>query len=170
MAFPSRGITHHPTVTGTRRMIASAHTIASLAGVRILLQRGNAFDSTVTVASTLDVVEPYMSCIAGCGYMLIYSAKNRIRVLDYMGTSPYQATLDAYSKPKSNEVGIEERIPSQIREELTARGHNVRAFHLDSSSRRQGITVDQVEGTFMGDAHPRRDGYAIEIQFDALLR
>ena len=102
--------------------------------------------------------------------MLIYSAKNRIRVLDYMSTSPHQATLDAYSKPKSNGVGIEERIPSQIREELTARGHNVRAFHLDSSSRRQGITVDQVEGTFMGDAHPRRDGYAIEIQFDALLR
>ncbi|MFP6721793.1 MAG: gamma-glutamyltransferase [Candidatus Poribacteria bacterium] len=107
MAFPSHGITHRPTVTGTRGMIASAHPIASLAGARILLQGGNAFDAAVAVASTLNVVEPYMSGIAGCGYMLIYSAKEqRIRVLDYMGTSPYEATPDAYSKLGSNEVGI----------------------------------------------------------------
>ena len=33
MAFPSRGITHHPTVAGTRGMIASAHPIANLASV-----------------------------------------------------------------------------------------------------------------------------------------
>ena len=36
--------------------------------------------------------------------MLIYNAKEDKRyVLDYMGTSPYQATLDAYSEPGSNE-------------------------------------------------------------------
>ncbi|HIA69310.1 TPA: gamma-glutamyltransferase [Candidatus Poribacteria bacterium] len=107
MAFPSHGITHRSTVTGTRGMVTSAHPIASLAGVRILLQGGNAFDAAVAVASTLNVVEPYMSGLAGCGYMLVYSAKEqRIRVLDYMGTSPYQATLEAYSEPRSNESGI----------------------------------------------------------------
>ena len=111
MAFPSHGITHRPTVTGTRGMVASAHPIASLAGARILLQGGNAFDAAVAVASTLNVVEPYMSGIAGCGYMLIYSAKEkRIRVLDYMGTSPHQATPDAYSTPRSNEEGIRSGI------------------------------------------------------------
>ena len=107
MAFPSHGITHRPTVTGTRGMVASAHPLASLAGARILLQGGNAFDAIVAVASTLNVVEPYMSGIAGNGYMLTYNAKEKaIRVLDYMGTSPYQATLDVYSTPETKEIGI----------------------------------------------------------------
>ena len=107
MAFPSHGITHRPTVTGTRGMVASAHPLASLAGARILLQGGNAFDAIVAVASTLNVVEPYMSGIAGNGYMLTYNAKEKaIRVLDYMGTSPYQATLGVYSTPETKEIGI----------------------------------------------------------------
>ena len=107
MAFPSHGLTHRPTVTGTRGMVASAHPLASLAGARILLQGGNAFDATVAVASTLNVVEPYMSGIAGNGYLIMYSAEEQTRhVLDYMGTSPYEAKLDAYSTPRANQVGI----------------------------------------------------------------
>ena len=107
MAFPSHGLTHRPTVTGTRGMVASAHPLASLAGARILLQGGNAFDATVAVASTLNVVEPYMSGIAGNGYLVMYSAKEQTRrVLDYMGTSPYEAEPDAYSAPRANQVGI----------------------------------------------------------------
>ena len=107
MAFPSHGITHRSTVTGTRGMVASAHPLASLAGVRILLQGGNAFDTAIAVASTLNVVEPYMSGIAGNGYMVLYSAKEKaIRVLDYVGMSPYGASLDAYPTPEVMDVGI----------------------------------------------------------------
>ena len=94
MAFPSHGVTHRPTVTSTRGMVSSAHPLASLAGARILLQGGNAFDAAVAVASTLNVAEPYMSGIAGCGYMLVYHAKeDAIQVLDYMGTSPIRRRL-----------------------------------------------------------------------------
>ena len=107
MAFPSHGITHRSTVTGTRGMVASAHPLASLAGARILLQGGNAFDAAIAVASTLNVVEPYMSGIAGNGYMVLYSAiEQTIRVLDYVGTSPYGASRDAFPNPKVMEVGI----------------------------------------------------------------
>jgi len=107
IAFPSHGIIHRPTVTSTRGMVTSAHPLASMAGARILLQGGNAFDAVIAVASALNVVEPYMSGIAGNGYMIIYSAREKaIRVLDYMGTSPYDATLDAYPTPEANQVGI----------------------------------------------------------------
>ena len=107
MAFPSHGLTHRPTVTGTRGMVTSAHPLASLAGARILLEGGNAFDATVAVASTLNVVEPYMSGIAGNGYLIMYIAEEKtLRVLDYMGTSPYGAELNAYSTPRANQVGI----------------------------------------------------------------
>ncbi|MCH2666188.1 gamma-glutamyltransferase, partial [bacterium] len=82
MAFSTEGMTHRSTVTGTRGMVASGHPLASLAGARMLLQGGNAVDAIVATAAALNVVEPYMSGIAGVGYALVYANKDkRIRVL-----------------------------------------------------------------------------------------
>jgi gamma-glutamyltranspeptidase/glutathione hydrolase len=83
---------------GRRGMVASAHPLASSAGLQVLQQGGNAIDAAVATAAALNVVEPYMSGIAGDGYMLIYTAKDRqIRVLDYMGPSSRAATHTAFS-------------------------------------------------------------------------
>jgi gamma-glutamyltranspeptidase/glutathione hydrolase len=94
---------------GRRGMVASAHPLASGAGLQVLQQGGNAIDAAVATAAALNVVEPYMSSIAGDGYMLIYTANDQqIRVLDYMGPSAAAATHTAfssyqemYSSPKS---------------------------------------------------------------------
>ena len=88
MAFSAHGVTHRPTVTGTRGMVACAHPLAALSGARMLLEGGNAFDAAVAVAAALNVVEPYMSGIAGVGYAIVYDAKNdHRRVLDYWWTN-----------------------------------------------------------------------------------
>jgi len=57
MSFSAKGIVHRSTVTGRRGMIASAHPLASLAGVRIMMEGGNAMQiaQRATVESIRDV-------------------------------------------------------------------------------------------------------------------
>ncbi|HEV8311012.1 MAG TPA: gamma-glutamyltransferase family protein [Methylomirabilota bacterium] len=90
--MPPHGLAHRPAVGGTRGVVTSAHVLASMAGLEMLLQGGNAVDAAVATAAALNVVEPYMSSLAGCGVMLISSARGRERVaLDYTGLTPRAA-------------------------------------------------------------------------------
>ena len=84
---------YRPTVMGKRGAVASAHPIASMAGIRVLLDGGNAVDAAVAVGSTLNVVEPFMSSAGGIGLMLISRAGGRERhVLDFIGLAPSAAS------------------------------------------------------------------------------
>lgn len=90
--MPPHRHAYRPTVMGTRGAVASAHPLASMSGIRMLLEGGNAVDAAVAVASTLNVVEPFMSGAGGIGLMLISRARTRERhVLDFLGPAPRAA-------------------------------------------------------------------------------
>jgi gamma-glutamyltranspeptidase/glutathione hydrolase len=90
--MPPHRLAYRPTVMGRRGVVTSAHPLASMAGIEILLAGGNAVDAAVAVASTLNVVEPFMSGAAGIGLMLISRGGER-HVLDFIGRAPRAADV-----------------------------------------------------------------------------
>lgn len=84
--------------------IASAHPLATEAGMSILDQGGNAFDAAVAVAATLAVVEPYSSGMGGGGFWMLHRAEDDHQVmLDARETAPGRASADMYQN-KDGEV------------------------------------------------------------------
>jgi gamma-glutamyltranspeptidase/glutathione hydrolase len=77
--------------------IASAHPLATEAGLDILAGGGNAFDAAVTVAAVLAVVEPYSSGMGGGGFWLLHRASDGFEVmLDGRERAPLAAHRDLY--------------------------------------------------------------------------
>ncbi|MBI3198710.1 MAG: gamma-glutamyltransferase, partial [Rhodospirillales bacterium] len=78
-----------PTITSRHGMVAAAHPLAAAAGARILANGGNAFDAAAATAAALNVVEPYMSGLAGQGMATCYvAAEKRVRSLNFMTRIP----------------------------------------------------------------------------------
>ena len=76
-------------------MVASSQPLATLAGVEMLLNGGNAIDAAIATAAVLGVVEPSSIGIGSDAFCLFYSAKDKaIKALDASGRSPYAASLE----------------------------------------------------------------------------
>ena len=77
--------------------VASAHSLATDAGLRILREGGNAFDAAIAVSATLSVVEPISSGIGGGGFFLLHDAgSGRDIFIDARETAPAAATPERY--------------------------------------------------------------------------
>jgi len=80
---------HRPAVPGVHGLITAGHPLASMAGMRILMQGGTAADAAVAVLATLNQVEPMMSGAGGNGFMTIYDAEtDRVYSLNATGAAP----------------------------------------------------------------------------------
>lgn len=83
--------------------IASAHPLATQAGMAILKAGGNAFDAAIAITATLAVVEPSGSGLGGGGLWLLHDdRKHKDVVIDGRETAPAAASRDMYLDAQGN--------------------------------------------------------------------
>jgi len=83
--------------------IATAHPLATEAGLEIIRQGGNVFDAAVAISATLAVVEPTGSGLGGGGYWLLHRANDGFEtVIDGREQAPLAAHKDMYLDQNGN--------------------------------------------------------------------
>ncbi|TZF84164.1 gamma-glutamyltransferase [Cognatilysobacter lacus] len=77
--------------------VATAHALATDAGLDMIRRGGNAFDAAVAVSGVLSVVEPISSGIGGGGFFLLHDARSgRDVFVDAREVAPASATPQAF--------------------------------------------------------------------------
>jgi gamma-glutamyltranspeptidase/glutathione hydrolase len=94
-----------PVVAGLNGAVATAHPLATNAGIQMLRAGGNAVDAVVAAAAALSVVEPYMSGPGGVGFLLWHASRGPARVLNFCGNTPARGTPDQFNY-QTRERGI----------------------------------------------------------------
>jgi gamma-glutamyltranspeptidase / glutathione hydrolase len=104
----SERATTRPVVSGMHGVVAAGHPLVSMAGMRMLLTGGNAFDAAAAAGFAAAVVEPTASyTLCGECVAMVYDARRGERVaVSGQGTAPAAATIEAFRRR-----GLE-RIPT----------------------------------------------------------
>ena len=76
-------------------VVASEHPLASVTGVKVLMNGGNAFDATIATSFTLAVTQPHLGGLGGDFFALFYSAdQGKIYCLNSSGWAPRKLTIE----------------------------------------------------------------------------
>lgn len=95
--------------------VATSQPLAAQAGLRILLQGGNAADAAVATAATLNVVEPMSTGMGGDAFVLIYWAKERrVYSLNASGRAPYAATPELFARRGFDRIPMRGILPVTV--------------------------------------------------------
>ena len=157
---------HRPVVMGARGMVASAHPLASIAGLRALMDGGNAFDATVATVAALNVVEPYMSGMGGVGSLLAYIAREkRTRVLNFTGRAPAAAEPSLFTDENKERGILSILVPGNVAGWLTlhetyGRLDLERLFQSAIAYAEEGFPVTHLNSHLIADGQPRWSVYS----------
>jgi gamma-glutamyltranspeptidase/glutathione hydrolase len=86
-----------PVVYGRRGVVATANPLATMAGIRMLAQGGNAVDAAIAAAAAIGVAEPYMSGLAGCGTLMLTRPGQTPKALVFLGRAPAAAASERFT-------------------------------------------------------------------------
>jgi len=94
-------------VLARQGMVATSQPLAAMAGLRALMDGGNAADAAVTTAAMLNVVEPMSTGIGGDCFALVYkAASGRVSAMNGSGRAPA-----AFGLEEAQRLGLKE-IPA----------------------------------------------------------
>lgn len=86
---PATVAQHRVEVPAPNGAVAAGHPLASMAGVRMLMQGGSAADAAVAAMAVLNVVEPWASGAAGNGLATCFEGKTgKVTALTFTGAAP----------------------------------------------------------------------------------
>ncbi len=109
--FPSR----RSPVLALHGMVATSQPLAGMAGLRVLIEGGNAADAAVTTAAMLNVVEPMSTGIGGDCFALIYEAgTGQVTALNGSGRAPQAFTLEEAQRLGLQEVPATGPLPVTV--------------------------------------------------------
>ena len=107
--------TYRPVVMGTRGAVACGHPLAAQAGAEALRHGANAADAAVVIASTLAVVEPMMSGVAGDGFFLHYGARDsRAAVINATGPAPSESSAEQFASGLPSHGAASASVPGVV--------------------------------------------------------
>jgi gamma-glutamyltranspeptidase/glutathione hydrolase len=145
-----------PSVPGVHGLVTSAHPLASMAGTRILLAGGNAFDAAVAVAAVLNVVEPQSSSLAGNGFATLFEKKTgAVHSLHMAGAAP-KALRVAEMTPQTLNAGMKAAIvPGNI-------GGLIAMLERFGSKSLADVLAPAIE--YADQGHPANDNFAAGVR------
>jgi gamma-glutamyltranspeptidase/glutathione hydrolase len=89
-------------------MVATSQPLAAMAGLRILLQGGNAMDAAVAVSAVLSVTEPHQTGLGADLFALVYRRDTgRVQALNASGPAPRTARLEDYLARGWHEIPLD---------------------------------------------------------------
>lgn len=107
-------------VENERGMVATVHSMATIAGVEALQEGGNAVDAAVAAGLFLGVVDSHNSGLGGGCFMLIRRASGEVVALDGREAAPLKSRRDMYVQnghavPELSRTGpLAVAIPGQV--------------------------------------------------------
>jgi gamma-glutamyltranspeptidase len=103
-------------VYGAKGMVVSGHSMASMAGLRVLERGGNVIDAMIATSAVLCVILPHATSLGGDAFIMYHSAKTgETEGLNASGHAPAGATTEFFKDGMESRGPLAFSIPGIVR-------------------------------------------------------